>query len=262
MARQVMAPSSLFVRLAVQHLGHRPIRTALLAFAVAVGGSAVFGAMALRQAIQEGLGASLDRLGADLMIVPRETTVNLSSALLTVETSRDRLDPATAAEISRLPGVEVAAPQQYFALPTAGDAHGDEDLIAFDPDRDFTVLPWLTEKLDRPFRRGDVIVGGRRAEAVGGEARLFGRTFPVYGRLGLTGVGPFERGVQRVGVKQHCQAADQAQLHVRLLGRGQDAVRLVRDLGQRCADVAHPSTRIARSTPPSPMSTRYPRRMP
>jgi putative ABC transport system permease protein len=149
----------------------------------------------LRHAIQDGLGTSLDRLGADLMIVPRETTVNLSSALLTVEPTRDRLDPATAGEIARLPGVEVAAPQQYFALPTAGDSHEGKDLIAFDPDRDFTVLPWLTEKLDRPFRRGDVIVGGRRPEAVAGETRLFGRTFPVYGRLGLTGVGPFERGI-------------------------------------------------------------------
>jgi putative ABC transport system permease protein len=166
---------------------------ALLAFAVAVGGSAVFGASVLRQAIQDGLGTSLDRLGADLMIVPRETTVNLSSALLTVEPTRNRIDSATALEIARLPGVEVAAPQQYFALPTAGNPHGDEDLIAFDPDRDFTVLPWLTEKLDRPLRRGDIIVGGRRAEAVGQEVRLFGRTFPVYGRLGLNGVGPFER---------------------------------------------------------------------
>jgi putative ABC transport system permease protein len=190
-----MAPSSLFVRLAVQHMGHRPVRTALLACAVAIGGSAIFGASVLRQAIQNGLGTSLDRLGADLMVVPRETTVNLSSALLTVEPTSERLDAATVSEIARLQGVAVAAPQQYFALPTAGDSHGGEDLIAFDPERDFTVLPWLSEKLDRPFDRGDVIVGGRRTEAVGGEIRLFGRPFFVYGRLGLTGVGPFERGI-------------------------------------------------------------------
>jgi putative ABC transport system permease protein len=190
-----MAISSLFVRLAVQHLGHRPVRTALLALAVAVGGSAVFGASALRQAIQSGLTTSLDRLGADLVVVPREATVNLSSALLTVEPNHYRLDASTTEEVAHLPGVQVAAPQQYFTLPTGGDSHGDEDLIAFDPARDFTVLPWLAEKLDRPPRRGDVIVGGRRAEPVGGEVRLFGRAFPVYGRLALTGVGPFERGM-------------------------------------------------------------------
>jgi putative ABC transport system permease protein len=188
-----MTPSSLFVRLAVQHLGHRPVRTALLALAVAVGGGAVFTGSVLRQAIQDSTGVSLNRLGADLMVVPRDTTVNLSAALLTVEPTPHTFDAATAEEVARLPGVQVAAPQRYFALPVAGGPHEEEGLIAFDPARDFTVLPWLEEKLDRPLRSGDVIVGGRRGEAVGGEVRLFGRAFPVYGRLALTGVGPFER---------------------------------------------------------------------
>jgi putative ABC transport system permease protein len=190
-----MTPSSLFLRLAVQHLGHRLIRTVLFALAVAVGGGTVFSSAVLRQAIQDSLGTSLDRLGADLLVVPRKTTVNLSAALLTVEPTDYRFDPATAEEVAHLPGVQVAAPQQYFALPTAGDSHGATDLIAFDPSRDFTVIPWLAEKMDRPFRRGDVIVGGRRDETVGGEIRLFGRALPVYGKLALTGVGPFERGM-------------------------------------------------------------------
>jgi len=188
-----MTPASLFVRLAVQHLGHRPVRTVLLALAVAVGGGAVFIASVLRQAIQQSMSVSLDRLGADLMVVPRDTTVNPSAALLTVEPTLHALDPATAAEIAGLPGVQVAAPQRYYPLPTGGKSHGDDDLIAFDPARDFTVLPWLSEKLGRPLQRGDVILGGRRTDVVGNEIRLFGRTFTVYGRLALTGVGPFER---------------------------------------------------------------------
>jgi putative ABC transport system permease protein len=139
------------------------------------------------------MGLSLSRLGADFMVVPRETTVNLSAALLTVEPTPHTFDAATAAEVARLPGVQAAAPQRYFALPTAAGGHGNEDLIAFDPQRDFTVLPWLAEKLDRPLRRGDVILGGRRTEGLGSELHLFGRSFSVYGRLALTGVGPFER---------------------------------------------------------------------
>ena len=186
-----MTPPSLFVRLAVQQLGRRPARVALLALAVAVGGAAVFSAAVLRRVLHASMGASLDRMGADLMVVPRKTTVNLSAALLTVEPTPHTLPAATLAEVARLPGVEVAAPQRYFALPGAG--HGDGDLVAFDPGRDFTVLPWLRAKLDRPLRRGDVIVGGRRLEEVGGSLALFGRTLTVYGKLALTGVGPFER---------------------------------------------------------------------
>jgi putative ABC transport system permease protein len=187
-----MTPPSLFVRLAVQQLGHRPGRLALLALAVAVGGGALFSAAVLRRALHASMGTSLDRMGADLMVVPRQTTVNLSAALLTVEPTPHTLSAETAEEVARLPGVEVAAPQRYFALPGAGGGHGD-DLIAFAPARDFTVLPWLRSRLDRPLRPGDVIVGGRRPEEVGGSVSLFGRTFPVYGKLALTGVGPFER---------------------------------------------------------------------
>jgi putative ABC transport system permease protein len=188
-----MTPSTLFLRLAVQHLGHRPLRAVLLALAVAVGGGALFSASVLRQAIQNSMAVSLDRMGADLMVVPRKTTVNLSAALLTVEPTPHTLDSDTADQVARLPGVEVAAPQRFFALPAGSKGHRDTELIAFDPARDFTVLPWLREKLDRPLRRGDVIVGGRRPEPVGGDVALFGKTFPVYGKLALTGVGPFER---------------------------------------------------------------------
>src|SRR5262249_53513536 len=94
--------------------------------------------------------------------------------------------------ISDLPGVAIAAPQRYFALPSA-DGHGLQDLIAFEPGADLTVLPWLAQKLDRPLRRGDVIVGGRPPAPAGGTAAVVGRSLPVYGKLGLTGVGPFER---------------------------------------------------------------------
>jgi putative ABC transport system permease protein len=190
-----MRSSVLFVRLAVQQLGHRPVRAGLLALAVAVGGGAVFTVAVLRQSIQASMGTSLDRMGADLMVVPRDTTVNLSAALLTVEPTPHTFDAQMAEQLGRLPGVKIAAPQRYFALPTGDRTHGEEDLIAFDPARDLTVLPWLVEKLDRPFQSGDVIVGGRRSETVGGTLSLFGRTYSVYGKLALTGVGPFERAI-------------------------------------------------------------------
>lgn len=187
-----MRKSSLLLRLAVQDLGHRPLRAALLVLAVAVGSCAVFTGTVLYRSVQNSLSLSLNRLGADLMVVPRDTTVNLTTALLTVEPTDRTFDSRTARAIAELPGVERAAPQRYFALPSA-DKHGDEDLIVFDLARDFTVLPWLSQTLDRPFRTGDIIIGGRRPEEVGGVLPLFNQSFPIYGKLALTGIGPFER---------------------------------------------------------------------
>lgn len=186
--------SWLFGRLAVQNLGRRPARTAMLALTVAVGVAAVFTAVTLRRAIEDSMAVGFSRMGADLLVVPRETRVNLTSALLTVEPTPHTLDAGLADEVGRLPGVDLVAPQRHYHLSLRTGAHLHEtDLIAFDPARDFTVLPWLKEKLDRPLRQGDVILGARRDEALGSQVTLSGQPLQVYGRLGLTGVGPFDR---------------------------------------------------------------------
>jgi putative ABC transport system permease protein len=185
-----MRPSLFFVRMAVQNLSRRRARSLLLSLTVAVGTGAVFTAIVLRQAIQNSVSVGLARMGADLLVVPRDTTANLTSALLTVEPTDATLAADLGDQIARLSCVERVAPQRYFAL--AGP-HGHDDLIAFDPSQDFTVLPWLGDKLDRDLRAGDLIVGARRDEAVGESITLFGHSFTVYGKLPLTGVGPFER---------------------------------------------------------------------
>src|SRR5262249_19117040 len=129
----------LFLRLAVQNLGRRRARAALLALTVAVGVGAAFAACGVRQALWDSLDLGFPRMGADLLVAPRDTLANLTPALLTVEPTPHTLDARLADEVAGLPGVEAVAPQRYFAVPVTADAHThDADLIAFDPRRDFT----------------------------------------------------------------------------------------------------------------------------
>lgn len=183
----------LFCRLAVQNLGRRPRRTLILIMAVAVGAAALFSVHILCQAMQNSLGLGLDRMGADFLIVPRDSRVNLTAALLTVEPNNETFDRPILEKVSLLPCVDRVAPQRYYSFPWPGSEHGLVDLIAFEPERDFTVLPWLQEKLERPLQDGDLIVGGRRGEEIGSEVTLYGQRHVIYGKLSLTAVGPFER---------------------------------------------------------------------
>src|SRR6516225_7272531 len=145
--------SWLFSRLAVQNLGRRPVRTILLALIVSVGVAALFTTVILRAIIQDSMAVGFSRMGADLIVVPRATRVNLTSALLTVEPTPHTLDAHLADEIGRLSGVSVVAPQRHYHLQLRTGVHLHQaDLIVFDPARDFTVLPWLKEKLERPLR--------------------------------------------------------------------------------------------------------------
>jgi putative ABC transport system permease protein len=185
----------LFARLAVEGLRRRPARAALLAATTALCVGTLFAALTLGRGVNRSMNLGFSRMGADLMVVPRDTLVNLTPALLTAEPTLHTLPASAADEVAAIAGVERVAPQRFAKVPIAEQGHlRDVDLVIFDPERDFTVLPWLGDKLDRPLRDGDVLVGGRREETPGQELTLGGKTLTVYARLGLTGVGPFDRG--------------------------------------------------------------------
>jgi len=179
-------------RMAVADAVRRPWRLGLLAAGIAVAGAATFSALTFQTAIGRSLERSLLRLGADALVVPAEVVANLTPAILTAEPSSATLPPETVARIAALPVVERAASQRTLQLPDAG-GHLPIDVVVLDVATDFTVRPWIVESLDRPLACGDVIVGGRRPERVGERLSMQGVDLVVHGRLGLTGVGPFER---------------------------------------------------------------------
>jgi len=186
----------LYLRLALQNLGRRRIRTILLVLAVALGSGAVFAALTLLNGIERSMTVGFHRLGADLLVVPEATMVNLTAALLTVQPTEETLDGRLAEELARLPGVARVAPQTLLRVPNPGGEHGGSiDVIAFDPRRDFTVLPWLATIPDRGLHRGEVLLGGRREERVGDSITICGLELTASGQLESTGVGPFDRGL-------------------------------------------------------------------
>jgi len=69
------------------------------------------------------------------------------------------------------------------------------DLIGYDPVLDFTIQPWITERLSRPMQSGDVILGAAWSLPLGSRVDLFGKPFLAYAKLARTGVGTHERGL-------------------------------------------------------------------
>jgi putative ABC transport system permease protein len=187
----------LLTRLALQNLGRRTARTALLLMAVAICAGAIFTGVVLLRSIEGSMAVGFTRLGANMLVVPQGTLTNITAALLTAEPTELTLDSAMLGRLSSLKGVRRIAPQLVFRTEASGYGPADEpvDIIAFDPARDLTVQPWLDSRLGRPLRAGDVIIGGRREEPLGSEILVFGRPLTVYGKLGKSAVGTHERGL-------------------------------------------------------------------
>jgi len=116
----------------------------------------------LAKSIGYSLKAGTERLGADIVVVPagkeRETQTAL---LLGKPVSKAWMPAENVVRISQVEGAAKVSPQLYLETLTGAACCSAWDMfmIAFDPQTDFTIIPWLREKLNKPLGPRDVIGG-------------------------------------------------------------------------------------------------------
>lgn len=182
--------------LALQNLARRTFRTYALLLAIAIVSGAIFSTSTLMWGVNNSLSKGLSKFGADLLVVPKGSMISMKSALLTGEPSLFYMDGGIIEKIADIKGVKSVSPQ-LFLTSVDGDCcvMGNAFIIGFNPKTDFTVLPWLEEKKERPFQTDDVIVGGANSYNVGDTVFFYGQTLTVYGKLGRTGVGLYDNAI-------------------------------------------------------------------
>ena len=185
-----LSPQFLLFRLAAQNMGRRRLRALLLGLAVMLAVGVAFASFIGGWALRGGVVTSFSRMGADIVVVPRGTLVNITSTLLTVQPTDQELDAELAERLRGLPDVALVAPQRIVRAQANGRTI---NLIAFDPASDFTVQPWLPASQNLALTTGGVLVGERVTDSSPGDAlTICGQPLRVEARLGRTGVGPFD----------------------------------------------------------------------
>jgi putative ABC transport system permease protein len=177
----------LLIRLAAQNVARHRWRAIFLGLAVMLGVGIGFAGFVAGSALRQGISTSFSRMGADLMVVPRATLINITASLLTVQPTDETLPADLAERIAAIPGIAAIAPQRIVPALVEGRT---ANLIAFDPAHDFSVLSWLEVPRGGPVE--GLIAGSRRAARVGETLSVCGMPLPVHGRLATTGVGPFD----------------------------------------------------------------------
>ena len=137
----------LLIRLAAQNVGRRRLRAVFLSAAVMLGVGIAFASFVAGWALRDGMATSFSRMGADLVVVPRATLVNITSSLLTVQPTDETLPADLAVRITAIPGVGKVAPQRIVPALVQGNV---ANLIAFDPARDRNLVALDAEHLFRP----------------------------------------------------------------------------------------------------------------
>ena len=176
-------------RLAAQSLGRRPVRTLLLAASVALAVAVGFAAYLVGWSVRGALADTDARAGADLVVVPRETLVNLTPRLLAVQPTDATLDAHTVARIAAVEGVARASRQRLVRAVIDGHS---ETVIAFDPATDFTVQPWLRTRGGEAVAIDAFLAGARTRASQNDVVLVCGQPLRAHAKLQPTGVGPFD----------------------------------------------------------------------
>lgn len=179
---------------ALQNLRRRATRTWLLFAIVAVVSCTLFAATLFLGGIHNSLRLGTYRLGADILVVPESAETSARAALLSGEPTQFTMSRAVLDRVRKVEGVRSAAPQ-LFLKPTSFHCCFNVDvfLVAFDPDTDFTVRPWLEKHLSRQLSEKEIITGREIPVVAGDSVPFFGTLFRVAGTMEPTGMHFFDR---------------------------------------------------------------------
>jgi putative ABC transport system permease protein len=131
------------------------------------------GTTLLMRGAENSLRLALDRLGADIVVVPAGSEAKIESALLMGVPAKFWMPADNVDKIAAIPGIEAVSPQLYLTTLTGASCCSVSDMfmIAYDPVSDFTVEPWLEQKLGKNLRLGEV-VGGSYISATEGKENI------------------------------------------------------------------------------------------
>ena len=176
--------------IAVKNIRRRLFRSAAIVLAVMVVAATLFSITTVMGSVETSLQRSSHRLGADVMVVPREAESSARTALLSGEPTTFYMDKSVEDKVRAVKGVRRAASQLYLQTSQYKCCDvGDIFIIGFDPENDFTIMPWLTNELKRPLGEKEAVMGrALTAYVIGSDVKAYGETFKIAGMLEETGL--------------------------------------------------------------------------
>jgi putative ABC transport system permease protein len=182
--------------LAIRNLKRKFVRTLVLLLTVAVVTGTLLGATILISGMKNALKIGVYRLGADVLVVPEKNEFQAKAALLSGEPANFYMDSDILTRVTAIEGVKKASPQLFIKPTSFSCCYNVETfLVAFDPQSDFTITPWLQKNLKKTLAGNEIITGSMLPVIAGDTIPFFGTQFTVAGTMEPTGMKFFDQSV-------------------------------------------------------------------
>ncbi|MDH4139900.1 MAG: FtsX-like permease family protein [Coriobacteriia bacterium] len=149
------------LHLALKDISRNAFRSwAIFLCALLVAGLALATLLITRGA-QDSLELAVDRLGADIIVVPQGSETTVESALLMGTPTQVWMPEERIGDVRNVDGVSQASSQLYLTSLKNAACCSVENMfmVAYDPETDFTIQPWLEKNLGGGLSLGEVVGG-------------------------------------------------------------------------------------------------------
>ena len=164
-----------------------PVRTGMLLLMTVFLSFSAFAGTLIIKSLQGGIDSLNSRLGADIIVVPRNAQQGLQSILLQGVPGYFYMDKSVTEKVSKVDGIEKMTSQYFLASIGANCCSMPIQIIGFDPDTDFSVKPWLEKSFNGTLADKQIIVGHKVNAFEGEQLRFYGVVCDVAGKLDETG---------------------------------------------------------------------------
>lgn len=180
------------IRFATRNIAGNSFRSWMVFFCAALMAAFVISATLIIGGANDSLRLALDRLGADIIVIPEGHEQRLETALLMGIPVHCWMPDTVVGEISEVNGVAAVSPQLYLSTLRGATCCSVPEmfLIAYEPETDFTLRPWLEENLDGGLALGEAVGGSLvYVPEADGELLVYGYGLDLKGSLDPTGTG-------------------------------------------------------------------------
>ena len=180
----------MFTRFAIKDIRSQKFIFSILFLLFLSTSVAIFAGGVFQKGAKNGVDETTARLGADIIVVPAGYSSDIQNSLFEGEACTFDLDSSWTSVISEVDCVKSVSPERYIATLNADCCSaGGIQMIAYDPETDFTVNAWLGDQNIASPGIYEIIVGVNAGFEAGDTVEFFGNEFYVTAVLDETGMG-------------------------------------------------------------------------
>ncbi|MCR4888446.1 MAG: ABC transporter permease [Ruminococcus sp.] len=177
-------------KIALHNITKNDFRSIIFLLLTAISSACIFGIGFFNENISSGIGQVKGRIGADLIVVPSDYNDDAKDALFAGDACTMFFNSDPEEKIVNTNGVAQVSSQLYLETLSFGccSAAGIQ-IIAFDPDSDFTVSTWTNTDNIRYLGKNELVAGASCGLSKGDTITFFDIDFTVADVLEETGMG-------------------------------------------------------------------------